>query len=72
MDDKDEAELAGRARAHAASLAKEGEVRQEYERLLEQQRQQKQREAEENERKLKELLASDPEFARSSLSLIHI
>ena len=64
VDDMDEAETESRARAHAANQAQAGELKREYEQLLEQQRQLKQQEEEENERKLEEFLRSDPELSK--------
>eukprot|EP00750_Incisomonas_marina_P000979 INCI10791.1.p1 GENE.INCI10791.1~~INCI10791.1.p1 ORF type:complete len:385 (-),score=58.07 INCI10791.1:289-1443(-) len=68
IDDVDEAEIKQRERAHAASQAKHGELKQEYEAMLETQRQLRKVEAEENERKLRKFLASDPEFCASNPS----
>ena len=62
VDDDDGAEESNRARAKAANIAKEGELKREYEALLEQQRLRKQQEDEENERKLQEFLLADPEL----------
>lgn len=72
IDDEDQAEIEQRERAHAASQAKQGELKQEYEAMLETQRQLRRIEAEENERKLRKFLASDPEFCSASPSQIRV
>ena len=66
VEDEEAESHKDRARAHAANQAKEGELKKEYEKFLEQQRKLKEEEAEENERKLREFLAADPELSRNA------
>ncbi len=67
VDEVDEVARLNMERSKTANQAMDGELKREYERLLEEQRLHKQQEDEENERKLRAFIESDPEIRQHGL-----